>query len=184
MVAMRGWLGLACGGLLGLAGGYFLFGAATPMRAQNSDRFEDYVLCTGPILQSFTNNKFGFEMDGVWMLDYRAGKLLATAVNRNDGKILGWSEVDLVSEFGITPRANVHFLMTTGLIQKGVAALYVAETSSGKFAVYTMAANFTETGLATNVLIRRHDMTSFRGSHFKGLQVVEKDGNEPVTKQP
>ena len=76
--------------------------------------------------------------DGVWVLDYRAGKLLGTVIDRVQGKIVGWAEVDLCKEFGIQPGQNVHFMMTTGMIAGGQAALYVAETSSGKFGVYTM----------------------------------------------
>ena len=76
--------------------------------------------------------------DGVWLLDYRAGKLLGTVIDRISGKIVGWAEVDLVNEFGIPPRQNVHFIMTTGMINQGQSALYVAEVSSGKFGVYTM----------------------------------------------
>ena len=34
--------------------------------------------------------------DGVWLLDYRAGKLLGTVIDRTQGKIVGWAEVDLV----------------------------------------------------------------------------------------
>ena len=62
-------------------------------------------------------------------------------------------------EFGIPPRQNVHFLMTTGMIAQGQAALYVAETSSGKFAVYTMGQR--PDGQA-GVMIKRHDMVLFR----------------------
>ena len=43
-----------------------------------------------------------------------------------------------MTEFGLAPRADVHFLMTTGQIALSQAALYVAETSSGKFGIYTM----------------------------------------------
>ena len=75
------------------------------------------------------------------------------------GKILGWAEVDLVTEFGIPPRQNVHFLMTTGHISQGQSALYVAETSTGKFGVYTMAPrNDNQPG----VVIKRHDLVLFR----------------------
>src|SRR5262249_8838316 len=73
-----------------------------------------------------------------WLLDYRAGKLLGTVIDRNQGKIVGWAEVDLVTEFGVQPKQPVHFLMTTGMIAQGQAALYVAETTTGKFGVYTM----------------------------------------------
>ena len=88
-------------------------------------------------------HRLGFDQsaaptDGVWLLDYRSGKLLGTVVDRDKGKINGWAEVDLTTEFNLAPRANVHFLMTTGQIAQGQAALYVAETSSGKFGVYTM----------------------------------------------
>ena len=47
-------------------------------------------------------------------------------------------------------------MMTTGTITNGQAALYVAETSTGKFGVYTMGPRpDSQPGLA----IRRHDQT-------------------------
>ena len=120
-----------------------------------SDRFEDYILCTGAVATA--NPKV--PTDGVWMLDYRAGKLLGTVIDRTQGKIVGWAEVDLVTEFGIPPRKDVHFMMTTGMVAQGQAALYVAETTSGKFGVYTM-------GLRPDgqpgVMIKRHDLVLFR----------------------
>src|SRR5207245_2799289 len=97
--------------------------------------------------------------DGVWLLDYRGGKLLGTVIDRNAGKITGWAEVDLVSEFGIPPRQNVHFLMTTGQISQNQAALYIAETMSGKFAVYSMGPRSDN---QPGISIRRHDMVLFR----------------------
>ncbi|HMP59743.1 MAG TPA: hypothetical protein PKD86_10340 [Gemmatales bacterium] len=165
MARMRKWLGAAGGVAAGLVIGWLLFGPGTTADANgNSDRHDDFVICTGPIVQNFTQNPYGFELDGVWLLDYRAGKLLATAVNRNDGKLFPWAEVDLVQEFNLTPRANVHFLMTTGLIAKGMAALYVAETTSGKIAVYTMnmVDGLGNTGNGPVLQIRRHDQASFR----------------------
>ena len=95
------------------------------------------------------------------MADYRAGKLLGTACDRTEGKILGWAEVDLVNEFGIQPKQSVHFMMTTGSISAGQAALYVAETTTGKFGVYTMGPR--PDGLP-GIAIRRHDMATFRQS--------------------
>ncbi|MBI3721525.1 MAG: hypothetical protein HY248_03145 [Fimbriimonas ginsengisoli] len=89
-----------------------------------------------------------------------AGKYTVQAViDRNLGKIIGWAELDLVSEFGITPRQNVHFLMTTGNISQGQAALYIAETTTGKFGVYTMGPR---PDSQPGVMIRRHDMVPFR----------------------
>jgi hypothetical protein len=119
-----------------------------------NDRHEDYILCTGNVL-----THPGVLTDGVWLLDYRAGKLLGTVIDRGMGKIIGWAEVDLVTEFGLPPRQNVHFLMTTGLVTEGQSALYVAEVNSGKFGVYTMG---TRPDNKRGVVINRHDLVLFR----------------------
>lgn len=147
------WIWLAVGGVLGALLASSFVGQPMPVQAAN-DRFEDYVMCTGPV---GVNPRA--PTDGVWLLDYRSGKLLGTVIDRNAGKIIGWAEVDLVNEFGIAPRQNVHFLMTTGNISQGQAALYVAETSTGKFGVYTMGPR--QDGEA-GVSIRRHDLVPFR----------------------
>ena len=89
----------------------------------------------------------------------RLGKLLGSVIDRNVGKIVNWAEVDLVQEFNIPPKQNVHFMMTTGTITQGQAALYVAETTTGKFAVYTMGPR---PDGKTGLVIRRHDQTVFR----------------------
>lgn len=146
------WLGI--GLVLGLlaAGWYFL--PVKPVEAAN-DRYEDNILCTGP-----ANVIPRIQTDGVWMLDYRSGKLLATVIDRSSGgKILGWAELDLVSEFGTAPKQNVHFLMTTGHVTQGQAALYLAETVSGKMGVYTLGPR---PDGQNGVSIRRHDLVLYR----------------------
>lgn len=120
--------------------------------AGSNDRIQDYVMATGAV--SLNPRQ---QTDGVWLLDYRSGKLLGTVIDKNVGKILGWAEVDLVAEFELAPKQDVHFMMVTGWITAGQSALYVAETSTGKFGVYTMGA-----GTGGGVVIRRHDLTSFR----------------------
>ena len=117
---------------------------------------KDYILCTGAVgVTSRTPT------DGVWLLDYRNGKLLGTVIDRTTGKILGWAEGDLMTEFGIQPRQNVHFMMTTGQIAQGQAAVYIAETTTGKFGVYTLQPRLD--GLpGVPFQIRRHDLVPFR----------------------
>ncbi len=144
---------LTAGALAGALGA--VLWAGRPHEAQAStDRFEDYIIATGEVATSPN-----VPTDGVWMLDYRAGKLLGTVIDRTQGKISGWAEVDLVTEFGLPPRKDVHFMMTTGMVARGQAALYVAETTSGKFGVYTM-------GLRPDgrpgVMIKRLDLVLFR----------------------
>jgi hypothetical protein len=146
-------LWLFTGLLLGVAGAGLYILPSRPAYASN-DRFEDYIICTGAV--GVTARA---PTDGVWLLDYRTGKLLGTVIDRAQGKIVGWAETDLVNEFGIPPRQNVHFLMTTGNIAQGQAALYVAETTTGKFGVYTMGPR---TDGLPGVSIRRHDLVPFR----------------------
>lgn len=151
-------LWLTAGLLLGAAGAGLYFGPGRPAQAAN-DRYEDYILCTGAV--AVTPRA---PTDGIWLLDYRSGKLLGTVVDRNAGKVIGWAELDLVTEFGLPPRQNVHFMMTTGQIAQGQAALYVAEVTTGKFAVYTMGPR--PDGLP-GVRIYRHDLATFRQATTK-----------------
>lgn len=121
-----------------------------------NDRFEDYIMTTGAVLVNRRSPS-----DGVWLLDYRTGRLLGTVIDQSTGTITGWAELDLVQEFGIPPRNNVHFMMTTGSVNGFQSALYLAETVSGKFGVYTM-------GLRSDgqpgIAIRRQDITTFRAA--------------------
>jgi hypothetical protein len=142
-------VGLLVGGV-----GVGLFLRPTQQAQASNDRFEDYILCTGAV--SVTPR---IPNDGVWLLDYKAGKLLGTVIDRGQGKIIGWAEVDLVTEFNLPPRAPVHFLMTTGTISNNQSALYIAETTSGKFGVYTMGPRPDN---QAGVTIKRHDLVMFR----------------------
>lgn len=146
-------VGMAFGLIVGVAIGLGYRGFDQPVWAM-VDRHEDSILCTGPV-----SVNPGSKTDGVWLLDYRTGRLMGTLIDRNSGKVASWAEVDLVAEFGVAPRNNVHFMMITGSIAHGQAALYLAETVSGKFGVYTMGPR--HDGVA-GIAIRRHDMTSFR----------------------
>jgi hypothetical protein len=147
-------LWLAVGLVLGAVGVGVYLAPQQRARAAANDRYDDYILCTGAV--AVTRNA---PTEGVWLLDYRAGKLLGTLIDRTAGKIGGFAEVDLVSEFGLPPRQNVHFMMTTGMIAQGQSALYICETTSGKFAVYTMGVRADG---QPGVQIRRHDLVMFR----------------------
>lgn len=138
---------------LGALGTMFYLGQPRTAGAASNDRFQDYIMATGAVSISPR-----IQTDGVWLLDYRAGKLLGTVIDRSQGKIVGWSEVDLRTEFGLVAQQDVHFLMTTGYITQGQSALYLAETSTGQMGVYTMGPGANGAG----VVIRRHDMTKFR----------------------
>jgi hypothetical protein len=91
------WLFLLVGLTLGIAAATWFRPASTPVFAGN-DRHDDYILVTGPITMGAN-----LTVDGIWLLDYRAGKLLGTVVDRNLGKVMPFAEVDLVKEFNIPP---------------------------------------------------------------------------------
>jgi len=133
-----------------------------PAKAASNDRYQDYVMATGAVS---INPRI--QTDGVWLLDYKSGKLLGTVIDRTQGKIIGWAEVDLVTEFDVQPRQDVHFMMTTGYITQGQSALYIAETTTGKFGVYTMGSGPNGQGVG----IRRHDMSAFRAQPPAGAVV-------------
>jgi hypothetical protein len=141
------------GAVLGIVGAFF-WTMRTPAAHAASDRHEDYVMCTGTI-QGVSK----MPLDAVWFLDYKSGRLLATVVDRVAGKVTGWGELDLSEEFGIAPRANVHFVMTTGEVGVGQSVLYVAETTSGKFGVYNLV---NRADGKSGVAIKRLDMSTFR----------------------
>jgi hypothetical protein len=145
--------GVAVGAVFGLVAAMFYRGQPRPAGAASNDRYEDYIMATGAVS---INPRV--QTDGVWLLDYRTGKLLGTVIDKTQGKIVGFAEVDLTSEFGLSPKQDVHFLMTTGFVTQGQSALYLAETATGKFGVYTMGPGPNGMG----IMIRRHDMTSFR----------------------
>ena len=144
---------LVVGVAAGVVGAVFYLGQPPLMKAASNDRYQDHIMATGAVS---VNPRI--QTDGVWMLDYKSGKLLGTVIDRTQGKIVGWAEVDLRTEFNLVAQQDVHFLMTTGYITQGQSALYLAETTTGQFGVYTMGPGTNGNG----VVIRRHDMTKFR----------------------
>jgi hypothetical protein len=146
-------LWLAAGLLVGGAAGVLYVASAGPAEATN-DRSEEYILCTGAV-----SIYPRIPTDGIWLLDYRAGKLLGTIIDRNSGRVAPWAEVDLVKEFNVQPRQKVHFMMTTGSVTNGQTALYLTETSTGQFGVYTMGQR--RDG-QSGITILRHDMVPIR----------------------
>ena len=163
MFFRKAWIPVAAAMITGVVIGWVLNARQPVFAGGSTDRHEDFVMTTGPVNQAFTNTNNQFlnaELDGLWVLDYKSGKLLASTINRQDGKMIGFGEVDLVKEFEIAPRANVHFMMTTGTVVKGQSVLYLIETSTGKLGVYSMMAS--DSAGSSRILIRRHDMTSIR----------------------
>ncbi len=144
---------LAFGLMCGIVGTMAYIGPPKPVVAASSDRYQESILATGAVS---VNPRI--QTDGVWLLDYRTGKLLGTVIDRTQGRIVGWAEVDLRTEFNLVAQQDVHFMMTTGYITQGQSALYLAETATGQFGVYTMGPGQGGNG----IVIRRHDMTRFR----------------------
>ncbi|QVL34647.1 hypothetical protein KIH39_12280 [Telmatocola sphagniphila] len=155
------WLTLVAGVGLGIFGTMVFGGSPPPFHhftpqpayASNGDRFQEYVMMSGAA--SF--NPKG-QTDCLWLLDKKSNKLLATIIDRTNARIPGWTEVSLAQEFGVNEKNEPHFLMTTGMIAQGQAALYVVETNTGKIGVYTLGG----TSEAPGFVIRRHDLGSFR----------------------
>ena len=153
---------MAVGAVVGIVAAMFYLGQPRPADAASNDRYQDSIMATGAV-----SINARVQTDGVWLLDYKSGKLLGTVIDRTQGKIVGWSEVDLQTEFGIAPKQDVHFMMTTGYITQGQSALYLSETTTGQMGVYTMGPGPNANG----VVIRRHDLTKFRQQAVAGAAV-------------
>jgi hypothetical protein len=142
----------------GLALGWALAGSRPALlRAGGGDRFDESILTSGPTsIQYNEGSKVQVAQDGVYYLDYRTGKLLATIPTFR--KSLGaarmvdtFAERDLVADFKIDlengPRP--HFLMTTGSMAtgssnaygEGGAPLFVFESTTRQMAVYRLQQN-------------------------------------------
>lgn len=150
-------------------------GKPTPVIAASNDRYQDYVMTTGAV-----NISPKLQTDGVWLLDYKSGKLLGTVIDKAQGKIVGWAEVDLVSEFEVAPKQDVHFMMTTGWVSAGQSALYIVETTTGKFGVYTMS----PAPQGGGVVILRHDLGSFRAARPAAVPPAAPDLAVPAAPAP
>jgi hypothetical protein len=146
------WLGM--GLVLGLGMTALYMRPSQFALASSNDRAGDYIICAGAV--GITPRA---PTDGLWLLDYRKGKLQGTIIDRAIGKIIGWAEVDLVTEFGVQPRQDVHFMMTTVNVAQGQAALFVVEVNSGKIGVYTMGPALSG---KLPFAIYRQDMSQFR----------------------
>ena len=162
---------MATGVATGIVAAMFYLGQPQPAGAASNDRYQDTIMATGAVSISAR-----VQTDGVWLLDYKTGKLLGTVIDRTTGKIVGWAEVDLQTEFSIAPKQDVHFMMTTGYITQGQSALYLAETTTGQMGVYTMGPGQN----AGAVVIRRHDLTKFRQQAAAGAAQPAKPGDLPA----
>ena len=148
--------------MFGLALGWFLFAPGAPkLRAGGgSDRFDEWVVTTGPIGITYAESPPSPSLGGkavtipvlqeaVYYLNYQSGYLLAAVPIgggsvMGKGKVLGdFAERDLVADFELPPNSRPHFVMTTVNTTEGWAPLIVIETHSGKVATYRASAQIT-----------------------------------------
>src|SRR5437868_368745 len=80
---------MAAGIAVGMAAAMFYLGHPQPAGAASNDRYQDTIMATGAVSMNAR-----VQTDGVWLLDYKSGKLLGTVIDRTQGKIVGWAEVD------------------------------------------------------------------------------------------
>jgi hypothetical protein len=140
---------------IGLALGWGVAGARTGvLQAHGGDRYDESILTAGPTFIRYNEaSKVQVAQDGLYFLDYRSGKLLATIPTFRQSvgpaRVLGsFAERDLVADFKIDVEAGVrpHFLMTTGSMSTGSsnaygdggAPLFVFESTTRKVAVYRL----------------------------------------------
>ncbi|MBI3469660.1 MAG: hypothetical protein HY000_42220 [Planctomycetes bacterium] len=123
--------------LLGLVFGLgtALFLPGQPSYATATDHSDDFAIATGILAN---------DLESVYLLDFKSGRLMGTVLNRQSGKFSHFYERNLANDFGLAARAKPKFMMVTGLVNVATAqvpinnVLYVAEVSSGKMVAYFM----------------------------------------------
>ena len=122
-----------CGLVLGL--GLALILQGQPSFATATDHADDFSIATGHMT---------VELEGVYVLDFKAGKLLGTVMNRQSGKFQQFYERNLAEDFALNLRQKPKFIMVTGAMQSARAqvplnhVLYVAELNSGRMGAFYM----------------------------------------------
>ena len=119
--------------VFGLGAALFLQGQ--PSFATATDHTEDFAIATGFLTP---------ELEAVYLLDFKSGRLMGTVLNRQKGAFQHGYERMLANDFGLTARQKPKFMMVTGMVQVATAqvpinhVLYVAEVNSGKMVAYFM----------------------------------------------
>jgi hypothetical protein len=140
---------------VGLLMGWGMAGTRAPvLRASGGDRYDESILTSGPTsIQYNEGSKVQVAQDGIYYLDYRGGKLVATIpifrkTVTGAHMVESFAVRDLVADFKIDadngPRP--HFLMTTGSMSTGSsnaysdggAPLFVFEATTRQVAVYRL----------------------------------------------
>lgn len=127
-----------------------------PLLANGADRWGERALTSGPItIESAGDDKhpISIPQDALYYLNYSTGKLFATVPSVQQTSIstrvhADFAERDLITDFGIKPGTNPHFLMTTanlGFRNSGWAPLFVVETETGQVATYKVTLHATAT---------------------------------------
>ncbi len=131
------WLGI------GLVGGLILTGLwpDTPLHAVATDRCQTYAMATGPVDE---------ETEAVYFLDFLTGNLSAVVLGKQGNGFTAFFQRDVLTDLGVDPSKNPRFMIVTGMTNQlrgmararpSLAAVYVAEVTSGKVAAYAIPWN-------------------------------------------
>ena len=96
------WVVLVVGIGLGVVGSQFLSGPTSTLQARPNDRYEDYVMCTGACAVGPAARR----PTASGCSTTAPASCSARSSTATQGKIVGWAEVDLVSEFELPPQAE------------------------------------------------------------------------------
>jgi hypothetical protein len=133
-----GW-GLAIGIGLGAIAGLMLGGAwpQTPLHATATDRVDGFAMASGLVDEN---------VEAVYFLDFLTGDLNAVVMGKQSGHFTGYFKANVAADLGIDSAKNPRYMMVTGTVdlrrasrlQYSEAAIYVAESTTGKVAVYAI----------------------------------------------
>ena len=132
-----------------------------PSYATATDHADDFAIATGHLT---------LEREAVYVLDFKSGSLMGTAMNSQTGQFQSFFTRQLAADFGLNARQKAKYIMVTGGMQSAVAkvpinhVLYVAELNSGKMGAYIMPYRGETSGKTNTEELVLAGMTTFRQS--------------------
>ena len=108
------------------------------LHATATDRYDTFAVATGPVDEG---------IEAIYFLDFLTGDLRAAVLSKQTGKFNAFFERNIIADLGVDPSKNPRYLMVTGIVdlrrgaaqlRPSMAAVYVAEITSGKVAAYVI----------------------------------------------
>ena len=109
-----------------------------PLHAATAAQNDAYAMATGAIDE---------DVEGVYLLNFLTGDLQCSVISVRTGVFAGLFKTNVIKDLGMDPAKQPAYLMATGQVnfprgggaaRQAFSVVYVLDTTSGKFAAYSL----------------------------------------------